>query len=91
MKSKSARFCIIGIVIGAIMGFLLRPSTAWVPPVDFVNFLVIVTSFGTKARLFSLSIAEKTAYTFYAFLIGGGVVGFVLGYFADLISEKGTK
>ena len=90
MIKKMAIFCICGLVTGAFFGFLLRPYGVG-GQIDGESFMKAITSFGEIYRLGTsggAALAKKTANTFYAFLIGGGAVGLVIGYFANLLAKK---
>ena len=82
-SKQVSNFITAGVAIGALIGFLLRPS---VPLIGQLPFTAVITRGGSLQGLDQILV--PAAQTSFNYLLVGGIVGAVAGFLATKIIAK---
>src|SRR5579871_6691517 len=82
-RSSGAGFALVGLVVGGIVGFLLRPS---VPLLGQLPFETVITRGANLNGLNQLLI--PTAQKSFNILLAGAILGAILGWIGGLAAAR---
>lgn len=86
--SRASQMVLMGVVLGAIAGFLLRPSVPAMGQLPLLTMVELVTVGGKGIQSFFVPLAQRS---FMYVMVGGMIGGFVGWLVGQMIASSGAQ